>query len=133
MSGEDDEPRPTSDISKNGAPEAAAAVTPDDPRVTPLGGNAGVHIQSEDEPDDDPTIDFGGFIVSLGTSCMVNLGQHPNPETGTVDVDIPAASQVIDILQMLQHKTRGNLSREEEKLLETLLHDLRKAFDDAGQ
>ena len=129
MSSNDDETSATDpEITSNGA------VPPDDPRVTPLGGNAGVHIQTEEEPtSDDPAIDFGGFIVSLGTSCMVNLGRHADPETGVVQRDLEAAAQVIDILEMLRKKTRGNLDYEEKQLLKTLLHDLRRAYDESSE
>lgn len=129
MSGNDDEQTAES----TGKPKNGA-ITPDDPRVTPLGGNAGVHIKTEEEPvDNEPEIDFGGFIVGLGTSCMVNLGQQVNPETGTVNTDLEAARQVIDILEMLRRKTRGNLEYEEEQLLKTLLHDLRRAYDESSK
>ena len=110
------------------------ALPSDDPRVTPLGGNAGVHIQAEEKPTgDELPIDFGGFIVSLGTSCMVNLGHHADPETGVVQKDLEAAAQVIDILEMLRTKTRGNLDFEEKQLLKTLLHDLRRAYDESSE
>ena len=134
MSGEEDEQVAGKESSKNGAPDGVTALPPDDPRVTPLGGNAGVHIRSDENPEDrqEASIDFGGFIVSLGTSCMINLGKHTNPETGQIGVDLPAARQVIEILEMLRHKTRNNLDPEEEKLLDTLLHDLKQAYQDAG-
>lgn len=118
----------------NGAAEGNGAISPDDPRVTPLGGNAGVHIQAEpeDEDDEEPMIDFGGFIVGLGTSCMINLGKQDHPETGTRQLDLPSAEEVIAILEMLQEKTRGNLDREEEQLLTALLRDLKSAYDDVS-
>ncbi|TXD33838.1 DUF1844 domain-containing protein [Lujinxingia vulgaris] len=97
------------------------------PRVTPLGGNTGVHIASA-QADEALDIDFGGFIVSLGTSCMVNLGKYPNPETGKLELDLDAARQVIHILQMLAEKTRGNLEDDESQLLRTLIYDLKLAY-----
>lgn len=99
----------------------------DKPRVTPLGGNTGVHITSA-RPDEALEIDFGGFIVSLGTSCMVNLGKYPNPETGKLELDLDAGRQVIHILQMLAQKTRGNLEDDEAQLLRTLIYDLKLAY-----
>ncbi len=99
---------------------------------TPLGDESGVYIPS-DQTDDgndesDAPIDFGGFLVSLGTSCMVNLGHVEDPETGQSHVNLPAAKQTIEILQLLKDKTEGNLDPEEEKLLESLLHDTRSAY-----
>ena len=101
---------------------------------TPLGDEAGIHIPSDqlDPEDGEAPIDFGGFIVSLGTSCMVNLGHVENPETGQkAHADLPAAAQTIEILKLLKHKTEGNLEPEEEKLLETLIHDTQLAYKKA--
>lgn len=117
------------------AANGAAPIPLDDPRVTPLGGNAGVHIKSAQEQiedDDEVAIDFGGFIISLGTSCMINLGEQADPQTGQSHCDLDAARQVIDILEMLQHKTSGNLTMEEKNLLKSLLRDLRQAYDKAA-
>ena len=73
-------------------------------------------------------IDFYTFILSLGSSAFVHLGDAPHPETGQVQLNLLLAKQTIDILGMLQEKTRGNLSSEEEKVLQTLLSDLRLRF-----
>lgn len=74
-------------------------------------------------------LDFSTFVVSLGTSALVNLGMAPNPETGQPSpVDLPMAKQNIDILEILHRKTKGNLTEEEKKILDTLLYDLRMAF-----
>jgi hypothetical protein len=109
-----------------------------EPEGTVLGGNAGVYIPSRDQDTDDPPAigdehlevpaDFGSFIVSLGTNCMINLGRVEHPETGGLTKDLTAARHTIDILEMLQDKTAGNLDNEEQKLLESLLYDLRSAF-----
>ncbi len=73
-------------------------------------------------------IDFYTFILSLGSSAFVHLGDAPHPETRKVEVNLLLAKQTIDILGMLQEKTRGNLSPEEERVLQTLLSDLRLRF-----
>ncbi len=75
------------------------------------------------------TIDFYTFVLSLGSSAFVHLGDAPHPETGKpVEPDLLVAKQTIDILAMLREKTKGNLTEEEEKFLETLLTDLRIRF-----
>jgi hypothetical protein len=75
------------------------------------------------------TIDFYTFVLSLGSSAFVHLGDAPHPETGKpVEPDLLVAKQTIDILAMLGDKTKGNLTSEEEKFLETLLTDLRIRF-----
>ncbi len=73
-------------------------------------------------------IDFYTFILSLGSSAFVHLGDAPHPETRKVEANLLLAKQTIDILGMLQEKTRGNLTPEEEKFLQTLLSDLRLRF-----
>ena len=78
-------------------------------------------------PDEDslPEIDFSSFVFSLSTSALLHLGEVPDPVTGKTEKDLPLAKQTIDILGMLQDKTRGNLTADEGKLLENLLADLR--------
>jgi hypothetical protein len=74
-------------------------------------------------------IDFYTFIFSLGSSAIIHLGDAPHPETGAPrEPDLLLAKQTIDILAMLEEKTKGNLTPEEEKFLETLLMDLRIRF-----
>lgn len=74
-------------------------------------------------------IDFYTFVLSLGSSAFVHLGDAPDPETGTrLSPNLVLAQQTIDILALLEEKTRGNLTTEEAKFLENLLTDLRLRF-----
>lgn len=73
-------------------------------------------------------IDFYTFILSLGSSAFVHLGDAPHPESGKVEPNLLLAKQTIDILGMLEAKTRGNLTAEEHKLLGNLLLDLRLRY-----
>jgi hypothetical protein len=73
-------------------------------------------------------IDFQTFLVSLASSALIHLGEHPNPETGTTDASLPHAKQAIDLLALLQQKTTGNLTPDESRLLQDLLRDLRLRF-----
>jgi hypothetical protein len=73
-------------------------------------------------------IDFSSFVFSLGTSALLHLGEVPDPVTQKVEKDLPLAKQTIDILGMLKEKTRGNLTGDEEKLIDNLLADLRWRF-----
>ena len=74
-------------------------------------------------------IDFYTFILSLGSSAFVQLGDAPHPETGARGQgDLLVAKQTIDILAMLREKTKGNLTAEEEHFLDALLTDLRIRF-----
>jgi hypothetical protein len=75
-----------------------------------------------------PDIDFGTFVMSLASSVLVHLGEIHHPESSHHEANLPLAKQTIDILGMLQDRTRGNLSNEEEKLLTNLLYDLRMKY-----
>jgi hypothetical protein len=74
-------------------------------------------------------IDFYTFIVSLGSSALVHLGDAPHPETRqVVPPNLPLAQQTIDVLAMLREKTRNNLTSQEEELFDHLLRDLRLRY-----
>ncbi len=73
-------------------------------------------------------IDFYTFVLSLGSSAFVHLGDAPHPETAKVETNLLLAKQTIDILGMLEEKTKGNLTVEEGRFLENLLSDLRLRY-----
>jgi hypothetical protein len=79
-------------------------------------------------------LDFSTFLVSLGTSALVQLGEAPDPTAGGKPCpDLPGAKQTIDLLGLLQTKTAGNLETGEERLLKSLLSDLRLRYVQASQ
>jgi hypothetical protein len=73
-----------------------------------------------------PEIDFGTFVISLASSVLVHLGEITHPDSPESNHHL--AKQTIDILGMIQDKTRGNLTKEEEQLLTNLLYDLRMKY-----
>jgi len=73
-------------------------------------------------------MNFPSFLISLGTQAFMHLGDIPNPVTQQREKDLPAAKQMIDLLGILETKTRGNLTTEEERLLQQLLLDLRLRY-----
>jgi hypothetical protein len=75
-----------------------------------------------------PPASFPMFLTTLATQAMVTLGQIANPVTGKAEVDLPYARHLIDTLQMLEEKTRGNLTPDESGMLSDLLHDLRLTY-----
>lgn len=79
-------------------------------------------------PRDLPAADFSTFVIMLANTIMVSLGQVPDPMTQQRRRDLPHAQHTIDILMMLQEKTRGNLTPDEERLLQELLPQLQMAF-----
>lgn len=75
-----------------------------------------------------PTIDFATFVMSLSHSALVDLGDAPQPDTGSVEAHVEMAKQTIDLLGLLEEKTRGNLTGAEERLLTQVLFELRTKF-----
>jgi hypothetical protein len=78
-----------------------------------------------------PSIDFATFIVSLSHSALLHMGDAPHPETNKVETSLPMARQTIDLLGLLEEKTKGNLPGAEERLLTQVLFDLRMRFVEA--
>ena len=75
-----------------------------------------------------PPIDFPSYILRCYTQGLVLLGETPNPYTNKKEEDVEAVRNIIDILSMLEQKTKGNLSGEESQLLESVLYELRMKF-----
>lgn len=89
--------------------------------------------QSKAQPSHEslPEINFSTFIISLSTQALMHLGEIANPLSGKSETDILVAKQMIDILGMLQEKTRNNLDTGEETLIEDVLFDLRMKYVEA--
>lgn len=106
---------------KEPAPRAArpAASSPSQPEPAPArrGG----------DPLDDPA-SFLSLIMSLASNAAANLGMMPHPVTGETGVELTTAKHWIDVLGMLEEKTRGNLDQQEAQVLENLLADLRMQY-----
>ncbi len=75
-----------------------------------------------------PPADFTTFMISMGASALMHLGDTPNPATNEVEKNLLLARHTIDTLEMLQEKTRGNLSEEENMVFENLLADLKMRY-----
>ena len=75
-----------------------------------------------------PPIDFTSYVLGYYTQGVVFLGKVPNPYTNKKEEDVEAARHIIDLLSMLEQKTKGNLSNEEKQLLENVLYELRMEF-----
>lgn len=75
-----------------------------------------------------PEVTFSTFILSMASSALVQLGEVPDPENGRTSQDLSMAKHSIDVLSMLQEKTRNNLDESEEGILEALLYELRMKF-----
>jgi hypothetical protein len=104
------------DVTSAPPPDAPAKGTP----VTPPAATAAL-----------PAVDFHTFVLSLGSSALLHLGEIEHPDVGATQKDLPLAKHTIDILVMLEQKTKGNLTPAEEKLIQSLLYDLRLRYVEA--
>jgi len=73
-------------------------------------------------------VNFATFVFSLSSSAILHLGEIPDPTTGTKKKNLPMAKQTIDILAMLEEKTKGNLTSDEGEFLKNILYDLRMRY-----
>ena len=80
--------------------------------------------EKSETPASEFEMNFSTFVMSLTSSAFYYLGDVPDPQTGEMHENLPAVKQTIDILLILQEKTKNNLSAEEDKLLEQLIYEL---------
>ena len=80
-----------------------------------------------------PPVDFPTFVLSIGSSVLMHLGEAPLPGGGEPVKDLALAKHSIDILSMLEQKTKGNLNPAEAQLMENLLFDLRLRYVEAAK
>lgn len=109
-------------------PEAPVATAPAPAQVATAAGEAegqGFERQSLEEP---AGIDFTVLVNAMMQPALIYLGEIPHPATGQAVVDLEQARLQIDMLDLLRVKTRGNLSRQEESLLERVLYQLRMIY-----
>jgi hypothetical protein len=90
--------------------------------------SAGEEKPPERDASAKPPIDFPSYILSYYTQGLVLLGEIPNPITNKKEEHIEEARHIIDILAMLEKKTKGNLTDAEKQLIETVLYELRMKF-----
>ncbi len=77
-------------------------------------------------------VEFSGFLLSLGSTAMIHLGEAM-PDGRTAPVNLPRAQEMIDLLALLEEKTRGNLNPAESSLLTDLLYTLRLRYVDKAR
>ena len=90
--------------------------------------DAGTANETESEAIPLPPADFTTIVSMLATQAMLNLGTLPNPMTGKTDRNLSQAKHAVDLIEVLQEKTKGNCNPQEEAMLQNLLHELRMAY-----
>ncbi len=116
--------------------DSDAAPGDQEPQPTAEGGEQPRASGTGGEPGEDPNapksalpeVSFATFVFSLCSSALVHLGEVPEPESQRTIVDLTIAKQIIDTLGMLEEKTKGNLEQDEERLLKSMLYDLRVRY-----
>ena len=87
---------------------------------------------SDETPQDPSEVTFIGFVLSLAHTAAYHFGDVADPMTGqTGQLNLAAARQIIDILTLLEQKTRGNLTVEERQLMEQLVYELQMRYVEA--
>jgi hypothetical protein len=105
--------------------------TPDETAEDQPGTQEPKEVPTADEGEPDtplPEINFSTFIFSLNASALVHLGAIEDPASGQKVKNLSLAKQTIDILNMMEEKTRGNLNNDEENIMRNILYDLRIAY-----
>jgi hypothetical protein len=121
-------PKPTPPPSEPPAPAAATSTErPRAERRTEPSAPREPAPQAGRDPLDDPA-SFISLIMSLASNAAASLGMMPHPVTGETGVDLKTAKHWIDVLGMLELKTKGNLDPQEDQILEGLLADLRMQY-----
>jgi hypothetical protein len=106
----------------DGTPKPVA----EEPVEAPPGkSTSGTHSKSKD---DYRPIDFPAYVLGYYTQGLVLLGETPNPYTQKKEEDVESVRYIIDLLSMIEQKTKGNLSGEESQVLESVLYELRMKF-----
>jgi hypothetical protein len=104
---------------------------PAQPDTTQLNGEKGEdapHDESVGQETPPPEITFASLLFSLSTSALIQLGEIQDPMSKQTAKNLPLAKQTIDLIGMLKEKTKGNLTSDEEKLMENMLYDLKLRY-----
>jgi hypothetical protein len=79
-----------------------------------------------------PQLSFAGFVLSLASTAAIHFGDIPDPISGQrAEINLEGAAQMIEVLSLLEQKTRGNLTAEERDILGQVLYELRMRFVEA--
>ncbi len=111
---------------RRGRSDATSETTPPKPPVeAPVQPSADTSHESSQPR---PPVTFASFVFSLGTSALMLMGETLDPQQPAPPVNIPQAKEMIEILSMVEEKTKNNLSAEESSILRDMLYTLRMKF-----
>jgi hypothetical protein len=75
-----------------------------------------------------PPVTFSSFVISLGSSSLMLMGEQLDPQQSPMPVNLPQAKEIIDLLSVLEDKTKGNLTPDEQTVLRDMLYALRMKY-----
>lgn len=73
-------------------------------------------------------VNFSSFVISMGSSALMLMGEQLDPQQSAMPLNLPQAKEIIDLLSMLEEKTRGNLTPDEQVVMKDMLYALRMKF-----
>ena len=88
------------------------------------------HAQAPPADQPSPPVSFSSFVFSLGTSALMLMGEQLDPQQPKPPMNLSQAKEIIDILSLLEEKTRGNLASDEQAVLRDMLYALRLKYVD---
>ena len=91
--------------------QSTAAVTPEPSHAAPI-----------------PPVTFSSFVISLGSSSLMLMGEQLDPQQPAMPVNLPQAKEIIELLSVLEEKTKGNLTLDEQTVLRDMLYALRMKY-----
>jgi hypothetical protein len=103
----------------------AAPPTPSMAQQTPPASASPAETSHEDHP---LPVNFSSFVISLGSSSLMLMGERLDPQQQPIPVNLPQAKEIIDLLSVLEEKTKGNLTSEEQTVLRDMLYALRMKY-----
>ncbi|MFA5322461.1 MAG: DUF1844 domain-containing protein [Smithella sp.] len=101
---------------------------PESPAAEEKQKEQGKSQQQPDQEHDYPAVNFTNFVLSLSTSALFHFGDFAESEGAAPQKNLPAAKQTIDILDMLNEKTKGNLDKNESNLIQGILYELKMRY-----
>ena len=113
---------------KRGKTEAEPPPAPEPASATSVHDTPSQSHEADTQQSIQPPVSFSSFVFSLGTSALMLMGETLDPQQPTMPVNLPQAKEIIDILSILETKTKGNLSSEETSVLGDMLYTLRMKY-----
>ncbi|MCS6290914.1 MAG: DUF1844 domain-containing protein [Nitrospira sp.] len=109
------------------APSPAQAATPPAAEPSTAAPRHGHDTDSHSHAGRLP-VNFSSFVISMGSSALMLMGEQLDPQQPSMPLNLPQAKEIIDLLSMLEEKTKGNLTSDEQVVMKDMLYALRMKF-----